>query len=193
MDVWSRSSSGMWSPKLGKCTHSMSTRQMNDISLKSAFNESGVYPVYIPFEIMPHKCSLYIQSFIYVRLLLCWDLVVLPAVSEGYSRHPTPRLSSWEILRNSQARMYTIPPACCGCSPWSLTSWTYPEVLESEAASRHPSRIPDARLSLVLSAIKNSSHTSFIMSTLHNNTSMDPVDPEGCRLLKQQKHIICKQ
>lgn len=139
------------SPKLGKCTHSVSTRQMNDISLKSAFNESSVYSVYITFEIMQRKCSLCIQLFIYVRPLLCWDLVVLAAVSEGYSRHTTPRLSKWEILRNSQARMYTIPPACCGCSPWSLTSWTYPEVLESEPASRHPSRIPDARLRLVLS------------------------------------------
>lgn len=171
----------------------MSTRQINDISLKSAFNESGVYSGYIPFEITQRKCSLYIRSFVYVRRLPCWDLVVLAAVSEGYSRHPTPRLSSWEILRNSQARMYTIPPACCGCSPWSLTSWTYPEVLGSEAASRHPSRIPDARLRLVLSAIKNSSHTSFIMSKRQNNTWTDSVDPEGCRVLKQQKHIICKQ
>lgn len=134
------------------------------------------------FEIMQSTCSLCIQSFTYFRLLLCWDLVVLAAVSEEYSRHPIPRLSGWEILRNSQARMYTIPPACCGCSPWSLTSWTYPEVLESEAASRHPNRIPDARLRLVPSAIKNSSHTSFIMSKRYsNNTSMDPVDPEGCR------------
>lgn len=172
----------------------MSTRQRNDISLKSAFNESCVYSVYILFEIVQRACSLYVQSFIYVRLLLCWDLVVLAAVSEGYSRHPTPRLSGWETLRNSQARMYTIPPACCGCSPWSLTSWTYPEVLESEAASRHPDRIPDASLRLVLLAIKNSSHTSFVTSKLHsNNTWMDPIDPEGCRLLKQQKHIICKQ
>lgn len=93
----------LWSPKLGKCTHSMSTQQMNDISLKSAFNESSVYSVCIPFEIMQRTCSLYVQSFIYVRLLLCWDLVVCWQQSrKGIPDIPIPGVSagrSWGIPR----------------------------------------------------------------------------------------------